>query len=253
MMKRSVDEGLARGVRQRAPRDAARSQSERAQRKQTRPRRQEIVDVAAEIFREKGFTATTTQDLGDALGILKGSIYYYIDTKDDLLYAIIEEAHDRGRQGLELAQADRGPVLDRLRRMIERNISSAIAHQDKTAVFNTEFRFLSKARQRSVIALRDQYENFLRVLLEQGQREGVVCPDLDVRIASAGMLSMVSAVASWYRPRGRSGEHTVIANITEMAVSSVQCGQDHDHIAASRKEPGTNGKARPVRQRKAAD
>jgi AcrR family transcriptional regulator len=189
--------------------------------------------VAAKIFRQKGFTATTTQDLGDALGILKGSIYYYIDTKDDLLYAIIEEAHDRGRLGLEAAQADEGPVLDRLRRMIQRNVISAIAHPDETAVFSTEFRFLSKARQRRVIALRDQYEGFVRELLEQGQREGVVCPDLDVRIASNVMLSMVSAVASWYRPRGRSAEQAVVANITEMAVGSVQCGQDHAHTADS--------------------
>jgi TetR/AcrR family transcriptional regulator, cholesterol catabolism regulator len=241
-MKRSVDEGRAPGVRQRVPRDASRAQSDHAQRKQTRPRRQEVIDVAAKIFREKGFTATTTQDLGDALGILKGSIYYYIDTKDDLLYAIIEEAHDRGRQALEVAQADEGPVLDRLRRMIQHNISSAIAHQDKTAVFNTEFRFLSEARQRRVIALRDQYEYFLRDLLAQGQREGVVCPDLDVRIASNGMLSMVSAVASWYRPRGRSAEHAVVTNITEMAVSSVQCGQDHVHTTASQEESRASGK-----------
>ena len=198
-------------------------------RKQSRPRRQEVIDVAAEIFRRKGYVATTTQDIGDALGILKGSIYYYIDTKDDLLFAVIEETHIRARDALASAKADRGPVIDRLRRILRRNIEEAITFQDKAAVFNTEFRFLSEERQQQVIAVRDQYEQFIRSLLKEGQREGLVCPDLDLHIASAGMLSLVTSVANWYRPRGNDAQKDVVNGLVEMATSSVQCGIDHVH------------------------
>jgi TetR/AcrR family transcriptional regulator, cholesterol catabolism regulator len=225
-VKAPDDSGTGRRKSARASTKAA---IDHAGRKQSRPRRQEVVDAAAAIFRRKGYVATTTQDIGDALGILKGSIYYYIDTKDDLLFAVISEAHSRIEESLALARADEGPVLDRLRLFVRRNVETAIADQDKAAVFNTEFRFLGEERQASVIALRDRYEEFLRRLLREGQSEGVVCPDLDVRVASSGMLSMVTSVASWYRPRGRDAEHLVVLNLVEMATSSVQCGRDHVH------------------------
>jgi AcrR family transcriptional regulator len=203
-----------------------RNQSDR---KQSRPRRQELLDVAAAIFRRKGYVATTTQDIADALGILKGSIYYYIDAKEDLLFAVMAEAHERVEESLALAASDEGTVIDRLRSLVRRNIETSIADQDKAAVFNTEFRFLSKERQRVVIALRDEYEFFIRRLLREGQEEGVVCPELDLSVASAGMLSMVTSVSNWYRARGPENEKLVVSNLVEMAASSVQCGHDHKH------------------------
>ncbi len=57
-------------------------------------RRQEILDVAARMFYEKGYDATSTRDIAEAAGLLKGSLYYYVETKEDFLFEIIRQSHE---------------------------------------------------------------------------------------------------------------------------------------------------------------
>src|SRR5947207_409360 len=59
-----------------------------------RRRQQEILEAAARVFHEKGYESTSIQDIADEVGILKGSLYYYIRSKEDLLYEIIRDIHD---------------------------------------------------------------------------------------------------------------------------------------------------------------
>src|SRR5579871_5483796 len=57
-------------------------------------REAEVVSAAADIFYERGYASATVQDVADALGLLKGSLYYYIESKEDLLYRLMGEIHD---------------------------------------------------------------------------------------------------------------------------------------------------------------
>ena len=67
----------------------------------TSARLREIYDAAARVFSEKGYDGASIQDVADAVGILKGSLYYYIDTKQDLLFGIIDEVHRDTLRSLE--------------------------------------------------------------------------------------------------------------------------------------------------------
>jgi AcrR family transcriptional regulator len=62
-------------------------------------RRREIIEAAAEIFHRKGYSETSVQDIAEAVGILKGSLYYYIDSKEDLLFQMLLEVHE-GAKGI---------------------------------------------------------------------------------------------------------------------------------------------------------
>src|SRR4051812_48849038 len=57
-------------------------------------REQEILDAAVDIFHANGYSATSVDDVAAAVGILKGSLYYYMDSKEDLLRRIVEEVHE---------------------------------------------------------------------------------------------------------------------------------------------------------------
>ena len=59
---------------------------------------QEVVDAAAKVFAEKGYRAATLRDIAAELGMLKGSLYYYIETKEDLLYELLRRVHEAGGQ-----------------------------------------------------------------------------------------------------------------------------------------------------------
>src|SRR6266496_3647760 len=64
-----------------------------SQRREPRRRRGEVLDAAVRVFHAKGYDATSIQDIADEVGILKGSIYYYITSKEDVLFEILDEVH----------------------------------------------------------------------------------------------------------------------------------------------------------------
>src|SRR4030081_3622310 len=91
-------------------------------------RRQEIFAIAAEIFYQKGYAQTSTRDIAEAAGILKGSLYAHISSKEDILYAIIEDVH----HGFELTVAACEDLrahrpLDRLRAFLARPVRVSFA------------------------------------------------------------------------------------------------------------------------------
>src|ERR1700709_1858528 len=85
-------------------------------------REREIIATAAEIFRKNGYADTSVQDVADAVGILKGSLYYYIDSKEDLLYRVLLEVHEDAQGWLsEIAEMDASP-LEKISAYVRRHI-----------------------------------------------------------------------------------------------------------------------------------
>jgi TetR/AcrR family transcriptional regulator, cholesterol catabolism regulator len=101
--------------------DAARQPPGRAERRGTGPRKpreerwSELLQVATQVFYEKGYDAASLQDIADRLGMLKGGLYYYITSKDDLLYTVISEVHRAGPANVESLAAAEGDAPRRLR------------------------------------------------------------------------------------------------------------------------------------------
>ena len=110
-------------------------------------RRREIIDAAAAIFTEKGYAATSIQDVADAVDILKGSLYYYIDSKDDLLYEVIQEVHEGGLENLERAKLYEGTALEKIRGFVWNHITYNAENLTKIAVFFHDFMNLSEERR----------------------------------------------------------------------------------------------------------
>src|ERR1700754_1625308 len=98
----------------------------------SRPRRdQEVLDAAVKVFHERTYAAATVQDVADELGILKGSLYHYIDTKEDLLFRLLDEVHADVERILEEGSALEGMTpLEQLeiyiRRQVEYNIDNLL-------------------------------------------------------------------------------------------------------------------------------
>lgn len=155
-------------------------------------RRQELVDAAANIFAEKGYHATSVQDIASELGILKGSIYYYIDSKEDLLYDIVRRRLD----GIESLLARlRTPDLDavaKLRGFIGGSVEHVQAEPVQSAVLVRDMWALTGVRLDSAVKVIDKQDRFLRRQVVTGQKDGVVCPDADPALVATAILSMVA-------------------------------------------------------------
>src|SRR5574340_1484593 len=110
----------------------------------TRPREAELHEAATRLFRERGFHATSIQDLAEALGMNRGSLYHYIEAKDDLLWAIVSEAMERLDAAVRPAlEADGSAAAFRLQQAIDAHLAFAAAHGDELALLQIELRSLS--------------------------------------------------------------------------------------------------------------
>jgi AcrR family transcriptional regulator len=163
----------------------------------------EIINISAELFRHQGYADTSIEDVANATGILKGSVYHYIHTKEDLLFAIIDEIYARTEVKSQAVTEFNGAVVEQLELFIDLHMEDTGDLAPKVAVFTTEYRSLPEDRRQEVQQRRDAYEDLLRSIIENGQQQGVFVADLDARIAAIGILQMLNGTYQWYRPEGR--------------------------------------------------
>jgi TetR/AcrR family transcriptional regulator, cholesterol catabolism regulator len=164
---------------------------------------QRLLSVAARMFKERGYDATSVQEIADEVGLLKGSLYHYIRSKDDLLWAIIMLQH---RSYLALAQRCRdmtGSPVDKLTAFIRGYAESLEKDYVLVSVYLHELNQLSPDRRMQVIREREIYSDFVRNLLAEGIVGGEFRSSLDPGIASSVVLGMLNSVYRWYRPGGQ--------------------------------------------------
>ena len=187
----------------------------------SRPREAELHAAATRLFRQRGFHATSMQDLGEALGMNRGSLYHYISAKDELLWAILTRALDRLEERvLPILGADAPPV-ERLTDAIREHLTVAADHADELSLIQIEWRALDRARQAEMIRRRDAYEARWRATLEAGIADGSLRA-FDVRLAGIGILSACNWFTQWYRPGGASSVDEIADAFAELFLGGLR-------------------------------
>jgi len=177
-----------------------------------------IIDAAARMFDAKGYSATSTQDIANEVGLLKGSIYYYINSKEDLLFRIIEESHEGALRAIStVSHLNVGP-LAKSYALVTTHVN--VFHDDrvKHSVFFKEFRSLSDDRREIIRGTGHAYSLFLRSILEEGQQVGQVDRDLNPRMATAGIVGMLNSMSFWYQDGGSWGPESIGSQFAEQVV-----------------------------------
>lgn len=163
-----------------------------------------LLDAAAALFSRKGYDATSTREIAEILGIRKASLYYHMENKEDLLYAICKSSLERIRKDVAAALEDAGSVdaLERIRALIRAHLENLVHGQVAHSVAVGEMRALSGARLQEVIALRDAYEDLVRSVLADGREAGVLRADIGVKYLCLILLGLLNRVELWYRSSG---------------------------------------------------
>lgn len=194
-----------------------------AARKVPRKRRAEVLDVAARVFHEKGYDATTIQDIADEIGILKGSVYYYISSKEDVLFELLEEVHQAALKAvLEAVERD-GDSLQKIHAFVETLSRFNAENRVRMGILLHDFRSLSEDRRREIVRERDRYDRILRELITEGQEQGSVCPDIDAKLAALAVMGMINTIYQWYRPAGRQKATTIGAFYADFVIRALAC------------------------------
>ena len=164
-------------------------------------RKQEILKVATALFAEKGYHATSMQDIGDALGVQRGSLYHHIQSKEDLLYEIMRFCSAALLERVEPVVAAPLSPAEKLTRFIEAHLDTVIALRPEFRVLVRELRSLPPARREKIVKYRDQYENLVRKIIADGVAAGRY-RRVDPKYAGFVVLGVCNWFSQWYSPRG---------------------------------------------------
>jgi AcrR family transcriptional regulator len=176
----------------------------------SRPRRRdaEVLETAADIFYEKGYASATVQDVADALGMLKGSLYYYIESKEDLLYRLMDEIHDGVDEVLfEVIARDDLTAIQKLDQYVRSQVEYNVRNLTKISVYYHDLDQLAGARLKEIVGRRRAHEDNVVALIRQAQEDGDADAALDAKLLSNCVFATIIWIYRWYRPgRGISAE-----------------------------------------------
>jgi AcrR family transcriptional regulator len=166
-------------------------------------RQREVIAAAACVFADRGFHATSVQDLVEATGLKPGGLYHYIGSKDALLVTICDELMEPILSAVREIVASESRADVQLRQIVRAWMRHVEEHREHMLVFHQERHVLEHGPQwRAVRKQRKDFETLVAEVLERGERNG--CFDFaDRDLALKALLGMVNHTAQWFRPRGR--------------------------------------------------
>ncbi|MBE3555698.1 MAG: TetR family transcriptional regulator [Firmicutes bacterium] len=166
-----------------------------------RSKAEEITAAALRLFREKGYHATSVQDIANAVGLEKGSLYYYITSKEDFLFTVARRKMTALNQKLEEIVRSADPPQEKLRKAIHHHVLDIANDLDTMTVLLREMHGLSVARRSDIEAQTDTYRHLMAAILREGQETGAFVVSDDIIVMA--VLGAINWVYQWYRPNGR--------------------------------------------------
>ena len=189
----------------------------------TLQRRDEVLAAAERLFSQRGYEATSVRDIADALAIKPGSLYAHIETKEDVLWAILTSAADRFFAAVEPVVRSDLVTIEKLRRVMAAHVRVLTSGASAAAVYMNEWRHLSEPRRSEFAQRRDAYERIFRELVHDAVREGTF-GDVDEKFAALLILSSVNWVYQWYRPGGVMTPDEIARKITDLLFNGLRRG-----------------------------
>lgn len=189
-------------------------------------RRQAIEDVASDLFRERGYAGTSIRDIARALSVQGASLYAHVDSKEDVLWAIVDRAASRFEAAADDAErgvASRRPgdPAEAVAALVRAHIQVLTADVDEASVFVHEWRALGEMRRAVILARRDAYEARFRRAIEEGIAVGAFAMT-DPAIASTTLLTALNGVATWYDPDGRLPAGRIADHLVDLALRMLE-------------------------------
>jgi AcrR family transcriptional regulator len=168
-----------------------------------------LLDVAVAVFNERGYEATSMEDLAARLGITKSAIYHHVPSKVELLRLALHRALDALFAVTEEPGATTGPAIDRLEHVVRGSVRVLTAELPFVTLL-LRVRGNSPVESEALRRRRD-FDRIVTDLVRAAEEEGDVRPDVDPAVTSRLLFGTVNSIAEWYRP-GRGLDADALAD-----------------------------------------
>ena len=165
-------------------------------------RRRQILDEAARLFDERGYHTTSMEDIAEAVGIRKPTLYHYFRSKVEILDTVYQETIGeliaRQEQRATISMTPEQRVLETMADVLE----TIDARHGHVRVFFEHHRELPEDRHEEIMARRERYHQELVAIIQTGIDDGTFRPELDPQLAALLIFGACNWAYQWYRPGG---------------------------------------------------
>ncbi len=167
--------------------------------------RDDILEAAAQVFRQKGFHGASMANIAEAVNLQKASLYHHVSSKQEILLELLDRALELLLERISPIATQSIPADERLRQMIREYLQILAENTDLSAVLLFEHRSLESKQHARHVPNRDKFEALWRNVLADGVRtKKFICDDIP--LATRAILGIMNWTITWYRP---SGELTI--------------------------------------------
>lgn len=192
--------------------------------------RMEVLNAAATVFMERGFTATSVDDIAEVLGATKGRIYHYYRSKADIFLDVLTLSMLDLLERIRPIAAQRDlPPDERLHAAARMHATVMMTQsaRSRVAVQGTEMHLMQDAgvKQRralqAFVDMRDEYEQYFADIVADGTRAGLF-RDVVPRLAAKPILGALNWINMWYRPRPDSDIESIAEEFATFVVNGLR-------------------------------
>ncbi len=182
--------------------------------------RNDILEAAALIISQKGFHATSMQDIAQAVNLQKASLYHHISSKQEILVELLDQALDMLIEQIQAVLEQSLPADRKLRMAMRVYLESMLDRPDLAAVLLLEHRSLEPVYRDRHIPRRDRFERLWRKLIESGLAEDVFYSS-DSALTSRALLGVMNWTITWYRPDGALNPEMIAEQFADIFLSGL--------------------------------
>jgi len=187
----------------------------------------------AQLFRDRGFDATSVSDIARALGLTKAGLYHHFESKEALLFEIMMFGLDKVRDEVILPVREIRDPEERLRQLIARHARIATRGHGAVAHLQDEIRALPPPARKQVEHRMRVYFDLVRGTLDELHAAGRL-REVDRTVATFGLIGMILWLPRWFRLDGRLTQDQVAENIANMALGGLVVVQPRPRPKATR-------------------
>jgi AcrR family transcriptional regulator len=182
-------------------------------------KREAVLRTAAQLFNEKGYHATSLDEVAERLHVTKPTLYYYVRNKEAILFECVRTGLEMMRAAIEAAGASGGSAMDKLVSAM-REYARVATMDFGMCIIRVGEEPLPPESQRQLRRLKAAIDHEFRRLIEQGIAEGSIAP-CDPKIAAFTLAGALSWIARWYRPGGELAPDEIAAQCIGLIVNGL--------------------------------
>ncbi|MCH8332081.1 MAG: TetR family transcriptional regulator [Bacteroidetes bacterium] len=184
-------------------------------------RKEQIRVTAQNLFRERGYPATSMRDLAAQIGIEPASLYSHIDSKEAILQGICFEIADEFFKTIEPVMNANIPADQKLMEAIRNHVKVIKHNSDAFAVFLNDWRYLSEPSLSEFKRQRKHYEDMFKDIIGDGMKQGIF-KHMNVKFTVLTLFSSLNWIYLWYKPSGEMTPMEIADNLGALILNGLK-------------------------------